>query len=348
MKKSKVFMAFAFCLLFTYSHAAERTRWVGTDGEKLIYGTSVPPSGVVVMAEERIKEEVRPVVPKVEVQKREVVKTTSSKHQQASQPLNTTDLKWLWLFAIPLFFILVFPFLVSMSKERKRTRHTWRPPSYAKSGSRGEEKQEPSLTPEQPPELPVSVEREKFSEGILRRMDWHDIERLSADLFKEERFDRVEVFAPSQERMGDGGIDVFFWTGDELSSCIQCKQWSSPVGVESIRSFLGAMVDFKSLSGMFVATGGFTRQASDFAQRHSIEVFDAKRLMDKIRMLDESTRSHLEEKYFVQGWEGKTCPSCGARPLILKHGPKGDFFGCPRHPKCRGHILASQKVDVSF
>lgn len=38
----------------------------------------------------------------------------------------------------------------------------------------------------------------------------------------------------------------------------------------------------------------------------------------------------------------KLCPKCDA-PMVIRRGPIGDFWGCPKFPECRGN--ASIKSD---
>jgi len=64
---------------------------------------------------------------------------------------------------------------------------------------------------------------------------------------------------------------------------VECKNYSTPVGIEKIRDFSQKLMDL-GFQGLFVAYNGFTQGASTFAQSQSIETWDHDELSEKLLM----------------------------------------------------------------
>ena len=76
---------------------------------------------------------------------------------------------------------------------------------------------------------------------------------------------------------GDGGIDLVAVdrtpiTGGEM--IIQCKDWSSPVGVSVIRDLFGQVSAERKNKGIVITSGRFTKESEDFAVDKNIELID--------------------------------------------------------------------------
>lgn len=70
-------------------------------------------------------------------------------------------------------------------------------------------------------------------------------------------------------RSGDGGIDGII-KEDKLGLdliCIQAKRWQNPVGVSTVREFVGSLVDQKTRKGVLITTSSFSNEAIKFAER---------------------------------------------------------------------------------
>lgn len=126
-------------------------------------------------------------------------------------------------------------------------------------------------------------------------------ERLAQRLLREIGFVQVEVLG----RSGDGGIDgkgivklqkilsyhVFF----------QCKKYKDSVGAGDMRDFRGAMVG-RADRGLFITTGGFTRDAIKEATRDGappIDLIDGEALVDLLKELGLGVTVHLVENVEV-------------------------------------------------
>ena len=107
---------------------------------------------------------------------------------------------------------------------------------------------------------------------ILRRIEPSAFERLCQRILRESGFAKVEVTG----RSGDGGIDGSGVLRVNLISFhvrFQCKRYTGSVGAPEIRDFRGAMVG-RADKGLFVTTGGFTKDAEREAVRDGAPTID--------------------------------------------------------------------------
>ena len=108
--------------------------------------------------------------------------------------------------------------------------------------------------------------------SIVRRMNPDAFERLCQLILRESGFTMVEVTG----RSGDGGIDGAGVLRVNLISFhvrFQCKRYSGAVGAPEIRDFRGAMVG-RADKGLFMTTGGFTKDAEREAVRDGAPAID--------------------------------------------------------------------------
>ena len=108
--------------------------------------------------------------------------------------------------------------------------------------------------------------------SIVRSMNPDAFERLCQLILRESGFTMVEVTG----RSGDGGIDGAGVLRVNLISFhvrFQCKRYSGSVGAPEIRDFRGAMVG-RADKGLFMTTGGFTKEAEREAVRDGAPAID--------------------------------------------------------------------------
>lgn len=120
--------------------------------------------------------------------------------------------------------------------------------------------------------------------AILRRIPPDAFERLCQRVLRESGFVKVEVTG----RTGDGGIDGAGVLRVNLLSFhvrFQCKRYAGAVGTREIRDFRGAMVG-RADKGLFLTTGGFTKDAQQEAVRDgapAIDLIDGRELCDLLK-----------------------------------------------------------------
>jgi restriction system protein len=92
---------------------------------------------------------------------------------------------------------------------------------------------------------------------------------------------RVEVTPLSR----DGGIDLIARriddVGIEVTLYIQCKNSSSPVGVDVVRELNGVLPrQLSGVRGVLICPSGFTKDAIAFAKEHTLILWNRKDLFE--------------------------------------------------------------------
>lgn len=164
----------------------------------------------------------------------------------------------------------------------------------------------------------------------LNSLTWREFEQAVGELFRRRGY-KVEETASG----ADGGVDLVLTKGTE-THLVQCKQWkSTKVGVDTVRSLFGVMVDRGAAGGYVVASGEFTRDAKKFVEDKNVTLVRASELVPEAQPVIE--RSHGSN-------DGITCPRCHS-PMKLRTAKRGkntggQFYGCSRFPKCRATVDA--------
>ena len=161
----------------------------------------------------------------------------------------------------------------------------------------------------------------------LSKLPWRDFERIVAEGFRKRGW-KVEETGTSAGGGADGGVDLVLRRGREVVG-VQCKQWRRPVGVEKVRELQGALGDFGAQRAIFVCLTKYTREARDFGARRGVELMTGEGVLEMLGH-NASLAPASADAAAVPG-----CPRCG-RPMVVRTGPTGRFYGCSQFPKCRG------------
>ena len=128
-----------------------------------------------------------------------------------------------------------------------------------------------------------------------------EFERLVASLLKAKGF-TIEYMSPG----ADGGIDILAQLPSGLSSgtfVIQCKRYSSKVGVQPVRDLLGVVSSERVNKGILITNSEFTRAARDFADGNPVQLIDGKELSALLVEAGQAVdpdREASEDTYFTQ------------------------------------------------
>lgn len=101
---------------------------------------------------------------------------------------------------------------------------------------------------------------------------------------------------------GDGGIDGVI-NEDRLgldAVYVQAKRWAKTVGVEELRSFVGALSAHKAHKGVFITTSAFAKSARDYISQvgQKIVLIDGARLAEL--MIDYGVGVSTRETYVLK------------------------------------------------
>ncbi|WP_321799855.1 restriction endonuclease [Caballeronia sp. J97] len=144
----------------------------------------------------------------------------------------------------------------------------------------------------------VTTQRTGELEQHLRKMPPFDVQGLVADLLRAMGYHIGWVSPPGK----DGGVDIIANT-DPLATRpprikVQVKRVGQRVDTDGLKSFI-AIINEDDV-GLFVSTGGFTRDAESFArnqERRKITLIDSERLIELwielYGKLDDKARSRL-------------------------------------------------------
>lgn len=172
--------------------------------------------------------------------------------------------------------------------------------------------------------------RRQTSLQSIRSLGWADFERLVTEAFRRQGYSaRRTPVGP------DGGIDIILRKAGR-TTLVQCKQWKqSKVGVKPVRELAGIVAARKADAGIFVCSGGYTREAVEFARASKVELIDGPRLAGMMQI-----GRYPAQRRDVPGPEPlHQCPRCGSE-LVRRTARKGrnagsEFFGCAAFPGCR-------------
>jgi restriction system protein len=111
--------------------------------------------------------------------------------------------------------------------------------------------------------------RRRRTAAALEDMEGHEFEYFCADLLKNHGFTEVEVTRGS----GDYGIDILA-EKDGVTYAIQCKRYTSPVGVKAVQEAYAGRDYYDRMVGAVMTNQYFTTPAVEAARKLKILLWD--------------------------------------------------------------------------
>ncbi|MGN1159472.1 MAG: restriction endonuclease [Lachnospiraceae bacterium] len=105
--------------------------------------------------------------------------------------------------------------------------------------------------------------------SALDEMEGHEFEYFCADLLSDRGFREVEVTKGS----GDYGVDILA-EKDGVTYAIQCKAYTSPVGVKAIQEAYAGRDYYDRMVGAVLTNQYFTKPAVEAAKKLKILLWD--------------------------------------------------------------------------
>ena len=110
----------------------------------------------------------------------------------------------------------------------------------------------------------------------LQRLSWREFEQLLQSAFEAQGF-------AVQDRGGagaDGGVDLVLRRGEE-KHFVQCKHWKAQrVSVTVVRELAGLVATHGAEGGYLITSGGYTREAQEFAVKAGLQLLDGTTLLE--------------------------------------------------------------------
>lgn len=110
-------------------------------------------------------------------------------------------------------------------------------------------------------------------------MTGRDFEIFSEELLKANGFEKIKVTQSSS----DYGADVVAYK-DDVKYAIQCKKYSSPVGISAIQEVLGSKSMYDCHVAVVMTNNTFTSAAIELAQKNNVLLWDREKM--KIMLLN--------------------------------------------------------------
>ena len=100
----------------------------------------------------------------------------------------------------------------------------------------------------------------------IQNMDGWQYEHYVAEKLKAEGFHNVQVTSSS----GDFGADIIAYDIEGRKYCIQCKLYSSPVGVKAVQEIIAGKEYYGGNIAMVITNSTFTNAALEMAKRTGV------------------------------------------------------------------------------
>ena len=111
--------------------------------------------------------------------------------------------------------------------------------------------------------------RKKYDIRSLDEIEGHEFEYYCAELLKKRGFEEVSVTKGS----GDFGVDVLA-EKDGVTYAIQCKAYTSPVGVKAVQEAYAGREYYDRMVGAVLTNQYFTKPAVEAAKKLKILLWD--------------------------------------------------------------------------
>lgn len=110
----------------------------------------------------------------------------------------------------------------------------------------------------------------------IRKMSWNEFEQFSSEGYRRQGWQVFENRGKGPQ--SDGGIDLILKKPSQ-KVIVQCKCWRGKVGVKVVREMYGLMHHHKATGVKIIATGGYTKDAREFAYKKPIELVSPETLL---------------------------------------------------------------------
>lgn len=139
--------------------------------------------------------------------------------------------------------------------------------------------------------LAFVLSRNRTVEENYEEMEGHDFEQFCAKLLSNHGFCEVEVTKGS----GDYGIDILA-EKDGVTYAIQCKRYTSPVGVKAIQEAYTGRDFYDRMVGAVMTNQYFTKPAVEAAKKLKILLWDGGYLGEMVEEERKTTRHKRYER----------------------------------------------------
>ena len=169
---------------------------------------------------------------------------------------------------------------------------------------------------------------------VLQVIEWRRFEALMEMLFAQAGF-----LIRAQSHGADGGADLWLSLPRAPRTAVgvaHCRPWQPrPLGIDAIRSLLGAMRAGQVDRGQCFSVAGFTAEARAFASSQGVRTVDGPAMLAMILSRSSAQQQDLLETALEGDFWRPSCVTCGDKMLLRTSQAGTAFWGCVNHPRCR-------------
>ena len=119
--------------------------------------------------------------------------------------------------------------------------------------------------------------------GRITHITGEDFERYCASVLLEAGFSNISLTPKS----GDFGADIIAFDKGGRKICVQCKKYSSSVGIAAVQEVFSAKQYYNCNRAMVMTNAGFTQAAQDLAKKTGVELITVRTLFQSAAHSDD-------------------------------------------------------------
>ncbi|MFW5434052.1 restriction endonuclease [Paenibacillus apiarius] len=132
---------------------------------------------------------------------------------------------------------------------------------------------------------------------------------------------------------GDYGADLVLQK-EGKKIVVQAKRYNKNVGIKAVQEAQASIAHYGAEEAWVVSNSDYTAAAYDLAKSNKVKLINREALIDMILAMNPGTAPTPKAVIAAAPVDKLTCQRCGNK-LVLRSGPKGQFYGCSNFPKCR-------------
>ena len=194
--------------------------------------------------------------------------------------------------------------------------------------------------------------REKIVNSGIAEIDRMDGQRF--EVFLQEFLRRKGFRVRLTPVTADYGADLVL-EKNGVRLVVQAKRWQGTVGIEAVQQVIGAIKHYQAQKGLVITNSYFSDNAKKLALSNQVLLWDRDKLIELLLVNKgksfvqsslqptKATAAPAKRTAAEKGIpSGPRCLKCG-KPMIVRVGPQGKFWGCSGYPKCKNTMHMHQQ-----
>lgn len=177
----------------------------------------------------------------------------------------------------------------------------------------------------------------KSKQERLKRSGIEEIDTMDGIQFEQYLkclFEAQGYRAQVTQAAGEYGADLILQK-EGKKIVIQAKRYSENVGIKAVQEAHAAIAHYGAVEAWVVSNSDYTQAAYELAKSNKVQLINRETLIEMILTMSPGTAP--DPKAVIAALvDDNLCPKCH-QELVLRNGPRGQFYGCSSFPKCR-HI----------